>query len=153
MVGWNIFIYFSFKIYLKILFLIDMSRLVVAVAVHFKAVTVFFRPLWLQFSLGVLWHIAMRQCSINSVLALPTCDTEHLQADERLERRGSQSAEVISAKVQQGQRWQARQSLLCQQLYAVFLQVKFLQTLQQKDIQQGNCETYKWKKDGRKCQT
>lgn len=43
-------------------------------------------------------------CSRNSVLALPTCDTEHLQADKRFEGRSSQGAEVISAEVQKGQR-------------------------------------------------
>lgn len=36
------------------------------------------------------------------VSLLPTCDAQHLQADEWFERRGSQGAEVISAEVQQG---------------------------------------------------
>lgn len=64
------------------------------------------------------------------LLSLPTCDTKHLQADKRFEGWCSQGAEVISAEVQQSQRWQAWQGLLSQQLYAVLLQVEFLQTLQ-----------------------
>lgn len=71
----------------------------------------------------------------NSVLVLNTCDPQHLQAHKWLERGGAQGSEVVFAKVQQGQGRQARQGSLCQQLYTVFLEMEFLQTLRA-EIQQ-----------------
>lgn len=68
---------------------------------------------------------------------LSTCDTEHLQADKWFEERSSKGAKVIPAEVQQGQRWQARQGMLCKHLNAVLLQVKLLQSLQMEERHKG----------------
>ena len=55
-----------------------------------------------------------------------TCDPQHLQADQGLQRGGSQGAQVVAAEVQQGQGGQARQGLVPQQLDAVVLQMELL---------------------------
>jgi len=59
-----------------------------------------------------------------------TRDSQHLQADEGFERRGTQGPQVVPAQIQKSQRGQTHQSLISQHLHRILLQMQLLQPLE-----------------------